>query len=146
MTSHAFSKWYNVYSVFSFLKVVKPRQVLVLPAMGCARFWMTPKAARDNNKKKKKKKKKMGMGVKCIFLGALLAQEFPEVHKMGVIHGPFFLNFGEFLNCQKSKIGGYFCKMCTYDPMYPLANPCLKHVFLFFVLFCFQHQLLDCPK
>ena len=62
---------------------------------------MTPEAARD---------KKIG-GQNANFEGQLPAQEFPKAQKEGVMNTP--------KSHQKSKIGGHFCKMCTYDPMSP---------------------------
>ena len=73
---------------------------------------MTPEVARDL-KKKKKKKKKGGQNVD--FEGCYLLKNSPKLKKM-VMNDP--------KSHQKSKIGGHFYKMCTYDPHGPpLVQP-----------------------
>ena len=60
-------------------------------------------------------------GSKGKLWGSLPAQEFPKAQKEGIMNDP--------KSCQKSKIGGHFCKMCAHDPMSPTsATPDYVHI------------------
>ena len=67
---------------------------------------MTPEAARDNK----------NLGWKCKLWDSLPAPSVlmnsPKLKKRGGV-----MNYIK--SRQKSKIGGHFCKICTYDPMSP---------------------------
>ena len=64
---------------------------------------MTPEAATDQK-----------LGVKMQTWGSLPVQEFPKVPKEGVMN--------DHESHKKSKIGGHFWKMCTYDSMSPSST------------------------